>query len=259
MLSAFAAFLTLVGGSWLLALAKPQRTIPTDPETEPLLEAFDNEKDMMLSSDELEVSGNEDHMRSAEVIYLPYFIAGNICLGLWAFSRLAEWYIASQVALLANLIIQNYAIFIALHSWRRPELRMNRKTWTTHILSKGNAAVAVLFLWKNSGILEGCLSPTIPEMLNNGTIFILMAIGGGPDPTLGLFLLYDLYALAYRTGAVAEWQTAFQYTAFAVFLILAWDLSQWATKRPSSEIIMDDVEDDIIEGRIRLQPEDDDH
>lgn len=74
--------------------------------------------------------------------------------GLWALSRLAEWYITSQVALLVNLIIQNYAIFIALHSWRRPELRMNSKTWTTHILSKGNAAVAVLFLWKNSGILE---------------------------------------------------------------------------------------------------------
>jgi len=64
-----------------------------------------------------------------------------------------------------------------------------------HVLSRGYSAIAILFLWKNSGILEVSevyyygawhdepthwhwmqrLSvPTFPEMLNNGAIFVLM-------------------------------------------------------------------------------------
>jgi hypothetical protein len=53
----------------------------------------------------------------------------------------------------------------------------------------------------------------------------MQAVGGGPDPTLGLFLLYDLIALAYGTGAVKEWQVAFQYTSLVVVFVLAWDIS----------------------------------
>ena len=77
--------------------------------------------------------------------------------GAWSLLLIAGCHVASQLALLVNLIIQNYAIFIALHNWRHPELRMSKATWRMHVLSKGNAALAVLFLWTNSGILEVAL------------------------------------------------------------------------------------------------------
>lgn len=79
MLSAFVTFLSIVGGSWVLALAKPKESIPRDLETEPLLDTFTDEKVVPPSG--LEISEKRDYLRSVEVIYLPYFIAGNLCVG----------------------------------------------------------------------------------------------------------------------------------------------------------------------------------
>ncbi|KAJ3535291.1 hypothetical protein NMY22_g6553 [Coprinellus aureogranulatus] len=222
MIGVLVAFLSMVGGSWLATLAIPQRIRLNAVTQSPLLDTFVNEKRAV----EMELrEEREAHVRSAQATYVPYFIAGNICLGIWSLLSIFGFHVASQLSLLINLIIHNYAIFIALHNWRRPELRMSRETWRMHVLSKGNAALAVLALWTNSGLLEKTVAPTFPEMLNNGTIFVLMAVGGGPDPILGLFLLYDLIVLAYGTGAVKEWQSAFQYTALVVAAVLAWDVS----------------------------------
>lgn len=215
MIGFFVAFLSIVGGSWLATLAIPQKIRLNTEARSPILDTFLNEKRAV----EMESRAEKDaYIRSAQATYIPYFIAGNICLGeshsgqrerqpltshtflsgAWSLCSISGFHVVSQLALLANLIIQNYAIFIALHNWRHPDLGMSQETWRMHVLSKGNAALAVLSLWANSGILEvssGVLiperameltslnpqklaTPTFPEMLNNGTIFILMVSSG---------------------------------------------------------------------------------
>ncbi|KAJ3518751.1 hypothetical protein NMY22_g13526 [Coprinellus aureogranulatus] len=223
MIGVLVVFLSMVGGSWLATLAIPQRIQLNTVTQSPLLDTFVNKKRAV----EMELrEEREAHVQSAQATYIPYFIAGNICLG--------EHLVAPP--LLVNLIIQNYLVFITLHNWRRPELGVSQETWHMHILSKGNVALAVLALWMNSGLLE------------SEDIIHLQAVGGGPDPILGLFLflLYDLIVLAYGTGAVKEWQSAFQYTGLVVASILAWDLSNAvlnplgaSIKEAEGEIILD--------------------
>lgn len=167
------AILSAIGGSWLYVMAKPSSAaIQLDMESHsPLLDTFVNDKRPLRININVKTAAPLD-TRASQATYLPYFIAGNVCLGAsrerlmtsmplanvpigaWGLLYSFELYITSQLALLTNLIIQNYAIFISLHSWRHPELRFNKQTWRTHVLSKGNAALAVLFLWTNSGILE---------------------------------------------------------------------------------------------------------
>jgi len=60
---------------------------------------------------------------------------------------------------------------------------------------------------------------------------------------LGLFLLYDLFTLAYGFGAAREWQVAFQYTALGVLFVLAWDLFS-ATLRPLHRLEGDEDEEE---------------
>ncbi|TFK26767.1 hypothetical protein FA15DRAFT_667047 [Coprinopsis marcescibilis] len=185
---------------------------------------------------------------SAPSAYLPYFVAGNACVVAWS----ALWYygytILAQFPLVMNLVIQNYSIFILLHSWRRVEFRVNRFNFFTHLLSKSNAALIVLLLWKNSGILDRAAPPTILEMLNNAVIFVLMAIGAGPDPTLAIFLLHDLAALALGTSQDDLWRVAFEYTGLCVIFVMAWDISgAWGI-----EALEEDDEFDEEDHRLRL-------
>lgn len=70
-----------------------------------------------------------------------------------------EYTFASQMALLLNLVLQNYAVFIAMHTWKRPELTINKSNWLTHLLSKGTTALVFLLVWKDSGILDVSLAP----------------------------------------------------------------------------------------------------
>jgi hypothetical protein len=86
--------------------------------------------------------------------------------------------------------------------------------------------------------------PTGAEMINSGVVFVLMvcavyhlckdvqepdhvtqAVGAGPDPTLGIFLIYDLFALISGTTDGSPWRQALQYTILFVTLALAWDIS----------------------------------
>jgi len=78
MLAFFVAFLSTIGGTWLVAMVKPQPTqaIRLDSENTALLETFVNEKAFAAEPVEVDEEGD-----TAQEIYMPYFIVGNLCIG----------------------------------------------------------------------------------------------------------------------------------------------------------------------------------
>lgn len=77
MIGFLVAFLSIVGGSWLATLAIPQEIRLTAEAQSPILDAL-NEKRAV----EMELKAERDaYIRSAQATYIPYFIAGNVCLG----------------------------------------------------------------------------------------------------------------------------------------------------------------------------------
>ncbi|KAG2022663.1 hypothetical protein CC2G_000396 [Coprinopsis cinerea AmutBmut pab1-1] len=291
MLFALTIFVSLLGGLWMGFDFAPAgsvattsgataihsislRQAPMNSEKMPLLESFKQlgtgEKGVLvLQGGQIQLTYGDPNPwtpvarkggsrpRSLSRAYRPYFIAGNMSFVAWSLLWTYKFYIASQLVLVANLVTQNYVVFIVLHAWRNTRPKVNHTSnWFTHLLSKGNAAMTFLLLWKNSGILEKAASPTISEMINNAVIFILMAIGAGPDPTLGIYLLYDLIALSCGTTEdKAGWQTAFQMTALCLLFIMAWDLSDiWGGEKEhdDGEEDEDGMDDQVVGSHLRF-------
>lgn len=79
MIAVAVAFLSTLGGSWLIDMTKSSRAaVQLDLESRsPLIGTFVDEK----QDTSLPPASTPLDIRAAQAGYLPYFIAGNVCLG----------------------------------------------------------------------------------------------------------------------------------------------------------------------------------
>lgn len=186
---------------------------------------------------------------STQLAYLPFFIASNVCLTAWSIAWLHDYDTTSQLLLGINMCIQLYSVFLLLHPSRQHA--PTSKNWLSHLVAKSGAGIAVLYMWKNWGVIDRYrMSPTA-EIVNSALIFVLMTVASGPDPTLGLCILYDLIALAFGPATSSEWYHTFLYIAAAVSAVLGLDavVRQWTQKKTESGLTGDGPFDYSDDGR----------
>ncbi|KAF8963890.1 hypothetical protein BDZ97DRAFT_1919416 [Flammula alnicola] len=200
-------------------------------------------------------------LSSAQVTCLPFYILGNVFLIAWSFAWINGSFLISQILLACNLSAQLYTVFMLLHV--EHDEHITPINYMTHLVMKTNAGLAVLFMWMNWGVIDQIVSPTIAEMINSGVIFLLMTVGSGPDPTLGLCLLYDLTALIFGQPKSEPWYHAFHWIMIMICICLLVELHlserqqfSWlkgfddtTTYSARVEILLaDDIEEDIEYG-----------
>jgi len=161
-------------------------------------------------------------LSSAQVSCLPFHILGSIFLTAWSIAWVKGYFLISQILVAGNLSAQLYTVFLLLHV-ERDEF-ITPINYLTHLVMKTNAGLAVLFLWKNWGIIDQVTSPSAAEMINSGVIFLLMTVGSGPDPTLGLCLLYDLTALLFGQSTSGPWYHTFHWIMVVICISLMAEL-----------------------------------
>ncbi|KAF8913170.1 hypothetical protein CPB84DRAFT_1760523 [Gymnopilus junonius] len=158
----------------------------------------------------------------AQIRCLPYNIAGNIFLVAWGWAWIRGEYLISQILLSCNLAAQLYAVFVLLHV-DQDEAITPVNSMTHHVMKTGTG-LGVLLMLKNWGVFDTMASPSTFEMLNFGVICVLMTVGSGPDPTLGLCLLYDLISLLCGNTSNKLWHHTFLWSILAVTTSLLIDL-----------------------------------
>ncbi|KAF9056064.1 hypothetical protein BJ165DRAFT_1398810 [Panaeolus papilionaceus] len=152
---------------------------------------------------------------------LPYYIVGQILLMAWTVTCYFEQYEAALFVILAQAFVQFYLAFYVLDCDIHPITPFNQMS---HTVMKVNAGLSVLYVWQNWSILDNLLVPPIAELLNTVVFFMLLTVASGPDPTLGICLLYDLVALVYGRTHSMLWYRTFLCSIVAVATILLVDL-----------------------------------
>ncbi|KJA28447.1 hypothetical protein HYPSUDRAFT_33837 [Hypholoma sublateritium FD-334 SS-4] len=161
-------------------------------------------------------------LSSAQVSCLPFHILGSIFLSAWSVAWIKGYFLVSEILVAGNLLAQLYTIFFLLHV--EGDEFITPINYLTHLVMKTNAGLAVLFLWKNWAIIDQVIAPTVAEMINSGVVFLLMTIGSGPDPTLGLCLLYDLTALLSGQPMSGPWCHTFHWIMVTICICLLVEL-----------------------------------
>ncbi|KAJ3512836.1 hypothetical protein NLJ89_g3290 [Agrocybe chaxingu] len=154
---------------------------------------------------------------------LPYYATGNFLLAAWTTAWLYDYCLLSQLFLTGGLLAQFYPVFMILSS--EDETPIMRSNYLTHLVLKVNAGLSMLFLWKDWAMLDKMIHPSPAELVNTGVIFLLMTIASGPDPTLGICLIYDLAALIFGQSNNAEWLRTFRWIMVAVGICLLAELA----------------------------------
>ncbi|KAF9566973.1 hypothetical protein CPC08DRAFT_62830 [Agrocybe pediades] len=175
---------------------------------------FDEKQPLAIDNDPRIFSA---YLSSAQARCLPFTIAGNTFMSGWAYAWTHELHDMAQVLLACNLAVLLYGVFVLLHV--EEDDIITPSNIMTHLVMKTNTGLAVLFLWTCFGVFDPEATPEISEIINNGILFLLMTVGTGPDPTLGLCMLYNLLALL--SGPISErWKFSFQVTAALIIFCL---------------------------------------
>ncbi|KAF9486538.1 hypothetical protein BDN70DRAFT_870116 [Pholiota conissans] len=161
-------------------------------------------------------------LSSAQVTCLPFHISGNLLMAVWGLAWVNGYFLLSLLLLAGNLSAQLYTVFLLLHV--EEDEHITPINYLTHLVMKTNVGLAVLFMWKNWGVIDHIASPSTAQMINSGVIFLLMTIGSGPDPTVGLCLLYDLTALLFGQPKSDPWYHAFHWIMIVICVCLLVEL-----------------------------------
>ncbi|KAF9443153.1 hypothetical protein P691DRAFT_713661, partial [Macrolepiota fuliginosa MF-IS2] len=154
--------------------------------------------------------------------YIPFYILGNVLQVCASILWVQEKFVGAQIFSITNVASQIYAVFILLHTSRRYSL--SRKNLLTHIVAKTSAGLGMLYVWKGWGVLDNGLYPPSSELIQTSIIYLLLTIASGPDPTLGLCLIYNFLALAFGPGLSDVWHRAYMYDIGIIGMSVALDL-----------------------------------
>ncbi|KAJ7269392.1 hypothetical protein B0H12DRAFT_1249909 [Mycena haematopus] len=191
---------------------------------------------------EMEAETNLSGGEPAQMAYILLYTISNVFIvgstSTWQFGHFA----ASQICMALSTACQLYFIFIVLNT-------SGRHAWTpknklTHLVAKTGAGVALLYMWRAWGVMDiSPHRPAIHQQANCGVLVLLLAFASGPDPTLGICLLFDLAALAVG-DTKTEWKFAFLCImgVLSVVIVSDWILSRRALQNVS--LSRDDSEDE---------------
>ncbi|KAJ7109873.1 Dor1-like family-domain-containing protein [Mycena epipterygia] len=168
----------------------------------------------------------------AQMAYIPTYSLGNLCIVSFtvpAVGSVVSWefehLIISQLFMTCNAACQLYFVLFTLNS--SGKYGLTRKNRFTHLVAKTSAGVAVLHTWKAWGVLE--------LGVHCGVLFLLLVFASGPDPTLGICLLFDLAALA-AGNTKEEWKFAFICIMGVLFVVIAFDcMLAWKNRNAPNE------------------------
>ncbi|KDR85506.1 hypothetical protein GALMADRAFT_149954 [Galerina marginata CBS 339.88] len=159
---------------------------------------------------------------STQVRCLPFNIAGNIFFAGSSYAWLQEYYLISQILLACNLSAYLYAVFMLLHVEQDDAITPDN--FISHLVMKTGVGLAILYMWKNWSWLDQGTTPALAPLANTGVIFVLMTVGSGPDPTVGICLLYDLAALLSEETSSELWCHTFLWIMLSISICLLIDL-----------------------------------
>ncbi len=129
------------------------------------------------------------------VDYAPYFMVGNIAIGMWLFFWNAEMLQVSNLFVIINSCTQLYYVFAKL----QPMDTNSTTSILTHVVSKMFAGIGVLDLVHNGSVAYFKDAPaTMTVKVVTGLGFGLLSAAS--DWIFGGCLVYDLVALAVGQG-----------------------------------------------------------
>ncbi|PFH45356.1 hypothetical protein AMATHDRAFT_160549 [Amanita thiersii Skay4041] len=200
------------------------------PSTKVLSEDEKNDKSLDQKTDPLPAPPAKactTEIDAAQWAYVPAFIMGNISLTAWCYWWMKEQYNWCQISMFFNTFIQIYAIC----AQSSPSNQSNQSnSQMTELLAKTSNGLAILYNWKTWGVIDvSHITPTFSDRLQAGVFFLLLTVASGPEPTLGLCLVYDLVAMILGHHEIEEWYATFMYMAAGITLVIIVD--QWQNRR----------------------------
>ncbi|KAF9009799.1 hypothetical protein BDZ89DRAFT_1024707 [Hymenopellis radicata] len=155
---------------------------------------------------------------ASQLAYTPIYALGNACLSAWAIAWLQERYEAAQWISVVNTVLQLYGMFFL-----KSGTLDTRKDPLTVLASKTCTAAALMFMWKTCGAIDKLSPPPITEQFHSGAVFLVLTIASGPDPYLGLCLLYVLASLYCGQYHNIGWHQTFPWISAAVVIAMGID------------------------------------
>ncbi|KAJ6609362.1 Dor1-like family-domain-containing protein [Mycena sp. CBHHK59/15] len=140
----------------------------------------------------------------------------------WTVAWDFEHYILCQVLVTLNAASQLYFVLYVIHN--SGNYAWSRRNQLTHLVAKANAGMSVLYVWKTWGVVQTGSKPhpSIMQKVHCGIVFLLLVFASGPDPTLGICLLFDLAALE-AGNTKEEWKFTFICTAGILSVVIICD------------------------------------
>ncbi|KAJ3566127.1 hypothetical protein NP233_g7194 [Leucocoprinus birnbaumii] len=203
---------------------------PRNPQLQPIFQ-FSKAASTTSSTSDInspESSPAEVIMEVLQAEYAPVYSSHNCFMGkcslivvfLWIFEPelinpnaafinflwLKENFIGAQLSYITNAFSH-----ICLIGFLLNKQSLSWKNWHTHAVVKTSTGLGFLFVWRGWGMIDDRLNPPFSELVQTLMICLLLTIAAGPDPTLGLCLVYGLLTLAYGPGISDRWRTAFKY------------------------------------------------
>ncbi|KAI1789425.1 hypothetical protein LXA43DRAFT_974267 [Ganoderma leucocontextum] len=161
---------------------------------------------------------DEDRAWKIALMYAPVYAIGNFCIAGWLFFWLRQGFVASQVLVTINTLLQLVAV-AAL-----PPVQPNSPVLhkLTHLVAKTFAGIAVLDFLDNGAVAFRYRPPpsSVVQAVTY-TFFPLAAACSGP--LFGSVLLYDVIAVAIGQAGVegaSPWSQRLGWTTLAMAIIV---------------------------------------
>ncbi|KAJ3794173.1 hypothetical protein GGU11DRAFT_811435 [Lentinula aff. detonsa] len=164
------------------------------------------------------------HLQAWDIsAYLPYYIASNICISVWATACHQSHISLAQAALFSALILQ---LRVVLSTFNNPSQRANVTAFgITLLVSKIYVGILVMYLWGTWGVIDHvAISPAFEQQVHSGVVMVLLTVATGPDPTVGLAFIYVLLSLYFGTYQNSGWHHFFLIETIVLVALLVLDL-----------------------------------
>ncbi|KAK1232039.1 hypothetical protein PQX77_004822 [Marasmius sp. AFHP31] len=148
--------------------------------------------------------------------YMPVYIFSNIFCIMWIIANHYSLFVPALVILLCSASIQLYSLFVT------PSANIC-KGGLTMVVAKLNTAYTIMLISKMCAVFEATPSPPIIHLVNYGSVFVLLTVASGPDPTFGLAVVYILASLYHGSTFNVLWHNAFYWTAAVITAITTLD------------------------------------
>ncbi|KIK59286.1 hypothetical protein GYMLUDRAFT_74540 [Collybiopsis luxurians FD-317 M1] len=175
----------------------------------------DVEAAVEVAETQIGISGSSIPKACPFSYYMPYFVFGNICLAMWAVAMQRNSISLGQIVLLIAILPQLRIAFPALRTISEPVDKM------TVLLSKLFMGTFIMYLWRTWASIDVGIPPSPSQKIHSGVVFTLLTVAPGPDPTIGVILIYVLLSLYLGSYQNSGWPNFFLLESGILASILA--------------------------------------